>query len=243
MRLQRAARAFVYPPTPDIARATRMALHTRRRVAPVWLRLAAALLFIAALAFFFVPGIRAGVVEFLRVGAVRILFNTPLPASPVPDSVPFELPAPPNPARLQEAAQALSTPIYLPSYPPDLGMPDALSIERSPISLVTLIWYDSSGDEIQLVLQMIGAQTEVAKYGVPDARHVSVNGEFAVWIDTPHSAEIQDTNGNLIRGLSWLVKSNVLVWMEGGITYRLETDAALADAIQIAESLRMMPNE
>jgi hypothetical protein len=59
----------------------------------------------------------------------------------------------------------------------------------------------------------------------------------------PHSAEIQDANGNLIRGLSWLVKSNVLVWMDDGITYRLETEESLGEAIRIAESLQMMPSE
>jgi hypothetical protein len=156
-------------------------------------------------------------------------------------SVPFEIPGPPDPTRFAEAEQVLGSPLYLPAYPADLGTPDALSIERSPVSVVTLIWYDSAGRQVQLVLQMIGARTEVAKYGVPDALHVSVNGELAVWLDTPHTAEIQDTNGEIIRGLSWLVRTNVLVWMANDITYRIETERSLQETIQIAESLRILP--
>lgn len=135
------------------------------------------------------------------------------------------------------AEQALGAPIALPSHPSDLGLPDSVAIERNPVVLVTCIWNEADGDEARLVLQMIGAQTEILKYGVPHAVQVSVNSEMAVWLDTPHTAQIQTTGGRAI-GLSWLVQSNVLVWIVNGVTYRIETELPLPDALRLAESLQ-----
>ena len=241
MRVQRAAREFSYPSTPDIAAATRAGLQRKHSVTRPWVRAIAAILLAILAGMVFVPEIRAGVLEFLRIGAVRIFFDPS--AAPATDAQPAPTFATPTVAlnrdALDAAERALDSPILLPSYPPEVGLPDSLTIVDTPLTLITFIWNtgDEAGSEAQLVLQMIGARTEVRKYGVPDAVQVSVNGELGVWLDTPHDLEIRDTSGRSIA-LSWLVQFNVLVWMENSITYRLETDLPLTDAILIAESLQ-----
>jgi hypothetical protein len=40
-----------------------------------------------------------------------------------------------------------------------------------------------------------------------------------------------------------LIEGNVLIWTEGDLTYRIETDLSLEEAIRIAESLQAPPAE
>jgi hypothetical protein len=202
---------------------------------------AIALVFLAAM--LFVPEIRAGVLEFLRIGAVRIFFASPTTAPTNLPGTPFAETGEVNAANLQQAEQVLGAPIRLPSYPSDLGLPDAITVGDDQVSVVTLVWYTPSTDEARLVLQMIGAGIEIAKYGLPDALQVSVSGELAVWLDTPHFVEMTDTSGRVISGASWLIQSHVLVWVERGTTYRLETADGLSEAVRIAESLRIVNGE
>src|SRR5439155_27264571 len=98
-QLRRAAREFVYPPTPDIAGAVRQRLEGERlparRLAPAlpgqrrrlaWIAVAAtvAVLLVSILA---VPEVRAVVQEFLRIGTIRIV-----PATPTPPGAPTATP-------------------------------------------------------------------------------------------------------------------------------------------------------
>lgn len=237
MHVLRAARAFPYPPTPDIAGASRAAMRPQRRMARAWLRAAAVIVLALLAAILFVPEIRAGVLEALRVGAVRIFFSS---SAVTPTSIPnIPSPAAPN-ATLEDAERLLGVPIRLPSYPRDLGMPDNVSVGDDRVAVITLVWHTQGTDAARLVLQMIGDGVEVAKYGLPDSLEVSVNGEYAVWLETPHLIEMTDSNGRIIPNVSWLIQSHVLVWVEDGITYRLETAQRLSEALEIAESLRLV---
>jgi hypothetical protein len=61
-----------------------------------------------------------------------------------------------------------------------------------------------------------------------------VNGREALWLVGAHSLLLR--NGE--TAYRTLVTGNVLLWTEGGFTYRLETDRTLEEAVRIAESLR-----
>jgi hypothetical protein len=233
MRVSNAARGFPYPPTPDIATATRTALRPTPRLRRTYLRAAAVIVLVILASILIVPEIRAGVLEFLRIGAVRIFFSlseapTHLPDTPTGTSV----------ATLEDAERVLGAAILLPSYPPDLGLPDSVSIVGDDIPVATLIWYEQDGGAVRLVLQMIGNEGDIVKRGLPNATSVEVNGEHALWLSVPHMVEIRDAEGRPILAMSWLIQSNVLVWVEGAITYRLETSEPLDEAIAIAESLQ-----
>ena len=96
LRLQQAAPAFPYPPTPDIAGNVRRQLERlparpahRAALRPAWLL---ALFLLAAAALFAIPGVRAAVLEFIQVGVVRIFLVEP---TPPPQHYP---PNPPTPA-------------------------------------------------------------------------------------------------------------------------------------------------
>jgi hypothetical protein len=237
MRVLNAARAFPYPPTPDIARTTRTALRPPRRIKLTFLRVAAIIMLAVLASILFVPEIRAGVLEFLRVGAVRIFFSsteTPTYISDTPSPQPVET----NIATLEDAARALGVPIRLPTYPADVGLPDTVSLVGGAVPVATLIWYEQGTDDAHLVLQMIGDGVDVVKHGVPNSQQVEVNGDYAVWLDVPHLIEMYDPDGHKIPGMSWLIQSHVLVWAEDGITYRLETTQSLDEALAIAESLQ-----
>jgi hypothetical protein len=64
-------------------------------------------------------------------------------------------------------------------------------------------------------------------------RETTVNGQYALWVKGSHMLEIQGNDYQSLR----LVDGNVLIWEVGSITYRLETDLSMEEAIRIAESL------
>jgi hypothetical protein len=78
MRVQNVAKAFPYPPTPDIAaRLNRRRRASTRRYAQVAAILVIALVGIASL--MTVPEIRAQVLAFFRIGAVEVIVTTATP--------------------------------------------------------------------------------------------------------------------------------------------------------------------
>ena len=78
-RLQQAAATFPYPPTPDLTRPVRQQLATQRapRATPVRLAWAAVLILALLGVLLAVPPVRAGLIEFLQLGDIRIFFTPP----------------------------------------------------------------------------------------------------------------------------------------------------------------------
>jgi hypothetical protein len=60
-----------------------------------------------------------------------------------------------------------------------------------------------------------------------------VGGHSAVWVDGSYMLETQGHNWSQTR----LLDGHVLIWTEDELTYRIETDLPLDEAIRIAESL------
>jgi hypothetical protein len=77
-----------------------------------------------------------------------------------------------------------------------------------------------------------------AMKGVPRViERTSVHGRPAVWTLGPYVLEYV-VDGRRDYQSRRLVDGHVLIWEESDITYRLETDVSLEEAIKIAESLR-----
>ena len=68
-------------------------------------------------------------------------------------------------------------------------------------------------------------------------QETSVNGRRAVWTVGPYPLRLR--NGEL--DFTRLIEGYVLIWTEGKVTYRLETNQSLEDAVKTAESLEPVP--
>ena len=71
---------------------------------------------------------------------------------------------------------------------------------------------------------------------LPQLQTTTVHGQPAAWTTGPYMLRL--TNGDFT--FDRVIDGHVLIWVDQGITYRLETEnsASMAEAVTIAESLR-----
>lgn len=257
-QLAQVARALPYPPTPNLAPAVMARLAPRPALArPRRLAYGLALAVILLAASLAVPSVRAGLLEFLQLGAVRIQ----LAASPTPFPVPTATGTPPAPTStptpeptplqsvldldglttLADARARAPFSIRLPVYPTGLAEPDLAFVQDLDGFSVMLVWLAPGSDsEVQLSLQLLESRLmaeklffDVVKQQPPTVELTEVNDTQAIWTTGPYV--IITRQGNLEERR--LVEGHALIWVEEGVTYRLETGLALDEAIRVAESL------
>ncbi len=252
-RLRTAAAAFAYPPTPDVAASARRRLTSVQPPLLVRRRLAwAALAVIAVLAgLLSVPQVRASILEFLQIGAIRIFLTpptaTPAPPTPTGTLSPTVTPRPTHTpissllnlageTTLEDAQARADFTIRLPTHPADLGPPDRVYLQDLDGDFVVLVWFDSDQpEEVRLSLHMIEAGSFAGSKAEPKViQETTVGGRRAFWAEGPYILRL--TNGDM--DFRRLIEGHVLIWVEGDVTYRLETDLPLDEAVQIAESLK-----
>lgn len=270
-RLRLAAANLSYPPTPDIASQVhdQLLVPVRSRGIPMRrLAWAAALVIILLAGLLAVPGVRAQVLEFLQIGIVRIFLVEPTPAptllpnTQVPPAV--NQPGPGNsspvtatPQRpvstplaslldlagetsLEEAARNADLPIGLPAYPPDLGLPDRVFLQKLGGQMLVLVWLDpADADKVRLSLHQFSETDDpyLSKIRPVTVLETTVAGNPAVWAEGPYILKYRNGDIGIVR----LIEGHVLIWEQAGITYRLETDLPVEQAVQIAESLQPWP--
>ena len=64
-------------------------------------------------------------------------------------------------------------------------------------------------------------------------QETTVSRQRAIWAIGPYPIRLYNGDLQFMR----LIDGHVLIWADGDITYRLETDLGLEEAIKIAESL------
>ncbi len=257
-RLLETARAFPYPPTPDIAgavmqRRARLARPVRWRRRLAWAAIILALILAGLMA---MPQVRAAVLEII-MGVLRIRFGDSAPTptapsgtAPATEATSLSLTVTPTPLRsvlnltgettLQQAQAGLSWRIRLPTYPADLGPPDKVYRQEFAGTVVVLVWLESAPPQhVKMSLHQLGPATETfaQKGNTTLLKETTVNGQRALWIEGPHVLEYI-IGGRARTDLRRLVEGRVLVWVENRITYRLETTLPLEEAVKVAESLR-----
>jgi hypothetical protein len=234
MQVQNVAKAFPYPPTPDIAgRVQRQGGGRRaelRRVAQ-----AAAVLLIVLVALLAVPEIRAQVLAFFRIGAVEVIITTATP--PANFASGGDLPASvldfPGATTLDDAEQHAGYPTPLPSA---LGAPDHVYLIGAYHPIVVLTWLDASG-AVEYSLHLLPAGTYAVKMYDGDLEETEVNGARALWLPNPHLYLLRTGQTDASVQMRQ-VRMHALVWAaDGQMTYRLETNHPLEDALRIAESI------
>jgi hypothetical protein len=246
-RLHAAAGAFPYPLTPDVAGAVHHRLVTaptgltmgHRR--PVWVVMVIVGVLAGLIA---VPQVRAGVLEVLRIGAVRILVTEPTltPTAPAATGIPRPTPTPlsslldlAGQTTLEDTERQVGFPIRPPTYPADLGPPDEVFLQHLGGPFVILVWLDDEQPaKVQLSLHILSSNVPVEKVQPRVLLETTVNGQPALWTEGPYLLQLRNENFDVRR----LIEGHVLIWTEGDLTYRLETDLNLEDAVRIAESVK-----
>jgi len=248
------ARTFHYPPTPDIAGAERRRLTTdaryrpKRQVKLLWAAAIGIILILASL--LSVPTVRAAVMEFLQIGAVQIFLGRPTATlSPHPAGMPTAEATPPfviydlvsifdldGETTMQEVMKNSSVPLRLPTYPPGLGEPDRVFLQDMDGFMLVLVWTDPDNPaKARLSLHIIEPGSFTIKKIQPELLQTTqVNGREAIWAVGPYPIHLKNKGLDIRR----MVNGYVLIWTDGELTYRLETELPLEEAVKIAESLK-----
>jgi hypothetical protein len=204
---------------------------------PHWRR-AAALAAGLLLALLLVPIARAGVEAAL--GAVHIRWSPPTtsPGRPTPTLLPSLLDLA-GETTLADAQRKAGFTIRLPSYPPDLGAPQYVFFQNLGGPAVVLVWTDpQQPDRVRMSLQALSSDDFVWKVQPQKVEQTSVHGKVVLWFTGPYVLQYR-YGAQISYDVRYLVTGHALVWVdEDGVTYRLETDQPLPEAVRIAESLR-----
>jgi hypothetical protein len=257
--VRQSARGLPYPPTPDIAGQVAARLARERgqwamhRLRPIWV---ASILFALLLGLWAVPPVRAAILEFLQIGAVRIWLGEPTPtpeAAPAATSTvapassaftPSITPAPSTPfnlageTTLAEAEAKAGFAVPLPTYPPDIGPPDAVFYQELAGPVVVLVWMKPEEPGVaEYSLHILGNGAFAHKTNPPLVITTTVDGIPAAWTNGPY---ILAYGGGSQREWEtrYLVSGRVLIWEKDGLTYRLESELSMDEAIRMAESLQ-----
>jgi len=205
-----------------------------------------------------VPQVRAAIIEFIQIGIVRIFPQNVQPTTEAittatpgvltpPTATPGE--SPPllisfldqiaGETKLANAQETAPYPILLPTYPADWGQPNHVYIQDAEGVMTILIWVDPGQPEhVTLSLHFIPEGSwAINKFGPVEIQETEVNGRRAISAVGPYPLIMRDGRLQVER----LIDGHVLIWEDGEITYRLETDLPIEEAIKIAESLEPIP--
>jgi hypothetical protein len=260
------SRSLEYPSTPEIAasvmprltpnpspRGRRVGGKGRPRLSLRRLGWSLVVILVLFSSLMLIPPARAAIIEFIQIGVVRIFRAEPTPVSPPQQQFPSTMvpvTATPGPTTqplipilerlagemtLEEAQQKVSYPILLPSYPPDLGPPDRVFVQDADGPMAILVWIDpQQPEDVLMSLHFLPEGSWAIKKVEPTRiQETTVNGQPAIWAIGPYP--IRYSNGTI--DFTRLVNGHVLIWAEGTVTYRLETDLSLEEALKVAESL------
>jgi hypothetical protein len=198
-----------------------------------------------------VAPVRAWVAEILQLGAVRIFVQPSLPDAtegtplPPPTAVPWPTPLASvldmaGATTLAEAETQLPFPIQLPAYPPDWGMPDHVYVQNLDGPALVLVWMDRQQPEkVMASLHVLTSEALVYKMQPQQVDATTVDGAEALWLAGPYIVQ----NGAGEWAPQRLVAGHVLIWTDGELTYRLESDLAVEEAVRVAESLAPLTTE
>ena len=229
--------ALDYPPTPDLAPRVRSRLEERRPVFGLGLRrglaFALVVLVVAVGALMAVPSTRSAILGWLGINGVAIERVETLPE--VQPGAELELG---EPVSREEAARRAGHRVRIPA---ELGPPDGVYVRRAfPVEVVSLVYVE--GDEPEYVLtQFRGGLREVLvkKVVQPGTRVVPVTlaGAPGYWVEgAPHGVAWVDEDG-MVHEEELALAGNVLLWQDGGLTFRLEGAETLNEALRVAASV------
>lgn len=242
--LTKIAADFPYPQTPPIAQQVQRkqsqpalppVYRQRRRWATRWgWATAVVILLVLLLSLLAIPPVRAAILEFIQIGAVKI-FNTP-PAQPAPTEPLQKLSLGDIGTEITLAEAQEIMPLLMPTVSNYAVVPDAVYQQalNEREAVITLVWFGNEARP-QIALTQIGIPSFGIKWASGEQIvETAVNDLPAVWIEGPHLFSFAEfAFSDFVT-----VDAQVLLWTEGNNTLRLEGDLTQAEAVGIAESLR-----
>ena len=236
--LTKMAADFPYPPTPSIAQwmqrkqppSTPLPVYSRR-----W-RWATAVvgLLVLMLSLLAIPPVRAAVIEFIQIGAIKIFDAPPLQPVPTESQQKLSLSDIGTEVTLAQAQEIM--PLLMPAVPRFAEAPNVVyqQMLNEREAVFTLVWYGND-DRPQIALTQIGIPSFGIKWASGEQiTETAVNDMPAVWIEGPHLFSFAEfAFSDFVT-----IDTQVLLWTAGNNTLRLEGDLTQAEAVDIAESLR-----
>jgi len=259
-RLHSIASGMEYPGTPDIAGSvtTRLRTATRPRFNSKALAWSLTIILVLCSSLMLIPPARAAIIEFIQIGVVRIF---PQPVEPTVESIRTAMPEIITPStatpgasmpsllplleniagetKLTNAQQMAEYPILLPAYPPELGLPNHVYVQDADGAMTILVWVaPQQPEQVVLSLHFIPSGSwAINKMGPKVIQEVNVGGQRAIWAEGPYPLRMRGGDLQFTR----LIEGHVLIWAVDDVTYRLETELSLEEAVKIAESLEPIP--
>jgi hypothetical protein len=245
-------RADLFPPTPDIAAGIAAQHGPARSPRRFDLRLVAivALIVLAALAAALtIPSTRGAIADFFGIEGIRIEHGGEGERQlGTPTAIGGTLLLGER-STLDDARAAAPFAIVLPADA-ESGPPDEVWLnQRGGATVVGLIWQASGelpeiGDTgVGMLLLEIVTDDDDAIFikkmiGGGEMDTVDVGGRTGIWIEGGALAA-EPVEGLMLDLFDPAMRrsGNVLIWSDGGVTYRLETALPQADAVRIAASL------
>jgi len=200
----------------------------------------------------------------LGLPGIRIVFGGPTQSAPTATPSPSPTPTPSagstapaasNPVgstmglgtavSLDDAARIGGLDLVLPPDPA-IGPPDAV---YTLADRVALVWSERPGLPadpdygVGLLLSEFRGHVDEGYYqktldSSAQVKPVTVNGHAGYWISgTPHFFYYVDPSGKAVDD-SHRIVGDTLIWADGDVTYRLESQLPMEAAIRLAESLR-----
>jgi hypothetical protein len=242
LALDRLGRTIDWPETPELAAAVRARLEPRRRFLRrrVVVVAVAVAVIAAASALAASESARSALLELLHIPGVEISYAEELPA------VRFRLGEDTLGRRvsLAEAEELTPFELLIPTLN-GLDEPDRIYYRDSPPGDMVTLVYEVDGGSARLLLSQWYGSTAPFFYKVlgsdTPARRVGVGAVPGLWISgSPHvvaTFSYQSPDGEY-RQESPALAGDVLLWEDLGVSYRLEADVPLREALMIARSLR-----
>src|SRR5215211_4547160 len=200
-QLSSIAKGLDYPRTPNITGSVMQRLRPSTRPRFVSRRFAWTLTLILFSSLMLIPPARAAIIEFIQIGVVRIFRAERTPVVPPEQEFPTNIvpmtatSAPTSQTlipilerlagemSLEGAQQLVDYPIFLPTYPPDLGEPDRVFVQDADGDVTILIWIDpEQPSQVLMSLHMIPPGSwAVDKMNPALVQETTVNGQRAIW--------------------------------------------------------------
>lgn len=215
-----------FPVTPDLVRPVRerLARRPRRRA----LALAVALVVVAFGIAMAVPQARSAILRFFHIGAVTVERVETLPAAkerPLAAGLGRPL------SRLDAEIQA-----QLAIRLPQLDGPPPTRFYAQPGLIATLLHY--RGQPV-LLAELRDDQASIAKkFADPDTKVEPVQlGRFGLWLEGGKHLLIWQFDGSGQKLIETRLAGNVLIWLEGETTFRLEGDLNKSQMLELAREI------
>ena len=242
----RSVGADLFPATPPLAETVSARLRTTdisgRAHAPRTRLWAVAALLAALLVgpFFFSPALREATAELFGVDGVDIEITEQEPKAEL---------SPPDLGTESDLGSVQREVPFTIRVPSSLGAPDEVFLDdRSGESVVSLVYRPRAGlpeaaeTGVGLLVmefegRIPGAFMKKVAGGGSTLELVDVHGRTAYWISgAPHQILYRDPEG-VVRESPTRLAANTLLFSSGGVTFRIEGDIGLAQALEIARSL------